>query len=287
MAPMPQFKPYSGIMWLTSYPRSGNTWTRVFLFNMARVMAGQRSPASLTELQRFAPWDKLADLHQNVLGRSIKGLSLEQNAALRPKLQEALAARSHGYAFLKTHYGNFVVRSVPAISPAAFGGAIYVIRNPLDVAVSYAVHIQKSLDEIIEIMGTRGSMTEDTKDGAHEIMGSWSEHVESWSQLPQDRLFILRYEDALAKPFEVFGRLARFVGMTPNPIQLGVAVDLSSFDRLKQQERETGFPEKPGTLSSHFRSGVAGAGRSALTKAQIDRIVADHGEVMERFGYLP
>ena len=287
MAPTAQFKPYSGIMWLASYPRSGNTWTRMFLFNMARVMIGQQSPPSLPEVQRFAPWDKGASLYQHVLDRSLKGLSRKQIAALRPKLQEAIAARSHGYAFLKTHSGNFLNHNVPVVSPAAFGGAIYIIRNPLDVAVSYAPHIQKSLDEIIAIMGARGFMTDNTEQQAHEIIGSWSEHVESWSHVPQDRLFILRYEDALAKPFEVFGRLARFVGMTPNPIQLGLAVDLSSFDRLKQQERESGFPEKPGNLSSQFRSGVAGAGRTALTKAQIDRIVADHGEVMERFGYLP
>lgn len=284
---MPQFRPYSGIMWLASYPRSGNTWTRVFLFNMARVLAGQRGPASLVEIQRFAPWDKSGALYRNVLDRSIEGLSAEEIARLRPQLQETLAARSHGYVFLKTHHGNFVNDGVPAISPKAFGGAIYIVRNPLDVAVSFARHIQKSNDEIIAIMGARGAMTNNDEHQAHEVTGSWSENVESWLRMPAERLFVMRYEDLLASPFEVFGRLARFVGMAPNPIELGIAVDLSSFERLKQQERETGFPEKPGQLSSQFRVGVAGAGRTELTRAQIDRIVADHGAVMERFGYLP
>jgi hypothetical protein len=72
------------------------------------------------------------------------------------------------------------------------------------------------------------------------------------------------------------------------PRQIAKAIERSSFENLQQQEKESGFLERPEKASAgFFREGRAGQWKEVLTKAQIDRIVQDHGEQMKRFGYLP
>ncbi len=69
--------------------------------------------------------------------------------------------------------------------------------------------------------------------------------------------------------------------------QIDEAIRLSSFERLRKQEERLGFSERPEHTERFFREGRAGQWRGILSAAQVDRIVADHGEQMARFGYLP
>jgi hypothetical protein len=272
-------------MWLASYPRSGNTWTRVFLYNISRVLAGKRGPADLAEVTRFAPWD--VGVYPRVHdGGSLAGLARHEIAALRPKLQAAVAAQRRGLTLLKTHSARTLDCGVPIINADVSGGAVYVVRNPLDVAVSYARHMGIGVDRTIKWMERPGWTASATDKQTYEVIGSWSENVSSWTEPSNLRTFVFRYEDALARPHDVFGRLARFVGLAPDNIQLGLAVEYSAFSRLKQQERETGFRERAGGSEAHFRVGEVG-GRRLLSDQQVDRIVRAHGQQMSRFGYLP
>jgi hypothetical protein len=96
----------------------------------------------------------------------------------------------------------------------------------------------------------------------------------------------MRYEDMLEHPLEVFGELTRWLQLPQDPARLRKAVELSSFDQLKQQERAKGFKEKPKSADVFFREGKAGQWRSQLTRNQIRRIMSDHSEQMRRFGYF-
>ncbi len=281
-----RFKPRSGIMWLASYPRSGNTWTRVFLYNMSRVMAGKRGPAKLSDVTRFVAWEVgvFAEVHG---GSGLSKLTRQEIADLRPKLQAAVAARREGLTFLKTHSARSVDCGAPIINEDVTRGAIYVLRNPLDVAVSYAKHMGIGVDRAIAWMEMPGWTSARTDKQIHEVIGSWSENVSSWTAMSTASQFVLRYEDAIAKPFVVFGQLARFMGLTPDNIELGLAVEYCTFGRLRQQERESGFRERAVRSEVHFRVGQVGDWRRHLTARQVDRIVRVHGEQMRRFGYLP
>jgi hypothetical protein len=82
--------------------------------------------------------------------------------------------------------------------------------------------------------------------------------------------------------------LVRHLRLKPSRRQLKKAIEYSSFARLQAQEEEKGFRERPPHASQNFfREGRAGQWKEVLTTAQIDRIVRDHGEQMQRFGYLP
>jgi len=116
-------------------------------------------------------------------------------------------------------------------------------------------------------------------------MGTWSHHVRSWVDAPNLPVHVLRYEDMLARPQEVFTAACRFAGFPDEPDRVARALAHSSFETLRQQEQAKGFRESVGGRS-FFRKGQAGSWREVLSPAQVSAIVAAHGDVMRRFGYL-
>ena len=95
----------------------------------------------------------------------------------------------------------------------------------------------------------------------------------------------MRYEDMLAEPTKTFGGLARHLLFGAQAGEIATAIERSSFQKLKSQEEQAGFVERPKEAQQFFREGRAGQWREVLTPAQIRRIVRDHGEQMARFGY--
>ena len=178
-------------------------------------------------------------------------------------------------------------RGRPIINFAVTSGAIYIVRNPLDVAISLAHHMGRTIDEAIETMASPDTETPINEKRVHEIWGSWTQHVESWTRKPHPAIYIMRYEDMLSDPQKIFDGLARHLLLDASPEQVAQALDRSSFQRLKSQEEKEGFREKPEKAERFFREGRAGQWKEILSSKQIDRIVNDHRGPMMRFGYLP
>jgi hypothetical protein len=117
-------------------------------------------------------------------------------------------------------------------------------------------------------------------------MGTWSEHVTGWVDAPGLAVHVLRYEDMQADAPGAFTAAARFLGLPDDAARIARAIAFSSFDTLARQEAEKGFRERPARAGRFFREGRSGGWQGQLTAAQVDRIVAAHGPVMRRFGYL-
>ena len=168
-------------------------------------------------------------------------------------------------------------------------GAVYLVRNPLDVAVSYAHHQQWSIDRTVARMNRAepapGRRPKRLNPVIDESIRSWSCNVSSWldSGLP---VHVVRYEDLLARPAEAFGSVVRFAGLEWDPPRLARAVDHARFERLKAQEEQSGFREKQPSAPSFFRSGTAGGWRTALRPRHVRALVDANAPLMERFGYL-
>ena len=143
------------------------------------------------------------------------------------------------------------------------------------------------IDKAIDHLNASGFVMEKRANFAHDVVGSWMENVESWTADSPETLLVLRYEDAVEQPFKAMGDLARHIGLAPSPLQIGLAVDFSSFKRLKADEAGHGFDERPSADGSFFREGRSGQWRDILTAAQVDRIVEANAPTMARFGYLP
>jgi hypothetical protein len=188
---------------------------------------------------------------------------------------------------LKTH--NYLGEDCgyPLIAMEGTRAAIYILRDPRDVALSATDHFGVSVGETIEIMNKEGAIGHATAgQTVYEALSSWSIHVKSWTQRSHGKLHVVRYEDLLADPYGEFGKIARKLGITTEEARIRRAVDHASFKALQQMERETGFSERSDFSEKFFRSGRSGAWMDQLTPEQAKRIERDHREQMKRFGYL-
>jgi hypothetical protein len=283
------------LIWLASYPKSGNTWLRAFIHNL---FINPERPVPLDDLVRFchqdsdAQWfqaildgrtDKVAP-YQRAAERTTAELSKEEVAKLRP-LSHALMTRTHpDSVFVKTHNALLVDRGTPTITMEHTTGAIYIVRNPLDVAVSLADHLGVPIDEAIVRLASNME-TPNTKAAVYERRGNWSLHVDSWTRVRHPGLHVVRYEDLKSDPETAFGAICSFLGLAPPPERLRKAIAFSSFEQLSRQEAAEGFRERTAAQERFFRKGEVGGWREVLTPAQAARLVARHGAQMAKFDY--
>jgi hypothetical protein len=207
-------------------------------------------------------------------------------AGVRPQVQAEIAMNAPGLVMIKTHNALIDYLGAPLINRTVSAGAVYVVRNPLDVAISLAHFRAVSIDEAIDEMALSGRSSETNSDDVYYVAGSWSEHVESWTGQPNSAILPVRYEDLLLKPEETFAGVAAHLRIPARPDQIRHAIELTRFDRMQQAEAARGFLEKPPNIARFFREGRAGQWHTGLSTAQIDRIIAAHSGAMARFGYL-
>jgi len=271
------------ILWLASYPKSGNTWLRAFLANL--IVDGEQ-PLPLAELSRYCGDEALPGSYSQLAGRPHTELEPGGIAALRPQVHRQLAAASDRTIPVKTHNLAGSFDGYPLHEPSVTAGAVYVLRNPLDVVPSLADHFGLSLDEAIEFLNSADTATENNELFVGQVLGSWSQHVESWVSQAGPRVLVVRYEDLHGKADKTFGKVARLLGVR-DKARIRRAQRAASFRELSSQEQADGFVERSDKAERFFRQGRPGGWRNVLSPAQIERVVAAHGPTMQRYKYLP
>jgi hypothetical protein len=253
------------IIWLASYPKSGNTWIR-FIF--ANLIFGKVESSNV--VHRLVP-----DLHVGLSWQHLKG---------------------DRRLMLKTHLKYF--DKMPLREDAI--GVVYILRNPLDVIVSalnYFEVVREPLSDerrqafVAEFI-EHGGLNEWKQLG----FGAWDENVTSWhaKDMPLPRL-TLRYEDLKANPADGAARLCRFLNLKRSEKEIDDAIAASSFDKVRAMEEEEVALGRPGLFALENRRNVSGkrfmnkgasdAYRETLTEDQISKLRERFGPVMSHFGY--
>lgn len=276
-----------GIIWIASYPKSGNTWFRVFLTNL---LQNGPEPADINSLEQ-TPIASARGIFDDLAGIAAADLLPEETERLRPAIYRLLAEEARESLFMKIHDAyTHSDAGLPLFGGEGVAGAIYIIRNPLDVAVSNTHHNSSDNDTAITRMADESNVLaagrKKLADQLAQRLLSWSSHVKSWVDAEGLNVCVVRYEDMLSNPLEAFGRAARFFNLPDDPERIEKAVRFSSFETLRGQESVARFRETPPRVECFFRKGKSGAWRESLTADQVRRIISDHGEVMRRFGYL-
>lgn len=274
------------IVWLASYPKSGNTWMRAFIYNLIEQpdRPGRISAFPLYFEEESKP--RWYEPYTN--GKPLDSLSFEEIFALRNTVHRDIAdSVPRGSVFTKTHnfFGQFDGHPLHNISVMA--GAIYMVRNPLDTVLSVADHFGLSVDEAIEFMANEQTGSPTNEENVAGMFGSWSTHVSSWTAQPNPNVVVLRYEDMLDKPMKAFSAVAKFLGIKNEPQRIRKAVQYSSFAELKKQEQKEGFEERSPNSRMFFRKGRKNQWPELLSDNQIQRIVDRHREQMACFKYIP
>ena len=269
---------------LASYPKSGNTWARALL-------TAWRGGKSL-DLDALDGLPKLIDRHLFEEEAGIDSDLLEPSALLewRSRYHEYLAQRLSADTLVKVHDRCVRTRSGRLLfPPAATARVIYLVRNPLDVAVSFAHHDQQSEQRIVERMRCEESWLHAPVGGIRETLpqplGSWSEHIRSWLDESGHSCLLVRYEDLLEDTLGQLRRMIEFLGKRWNDERGRRAVRETSFETLQEAESRLGFRERPSSCPQFFRKGQAGTWRDSLASPLVRQLCADHLEMMERFHY--
>jgi Sulfotransferase domain len=272
----------SRITWIASYPKSGNTWVRAIV---DRIVDPKR-PLDINALGATAPsFARLTQdyvrAHQIALSASAPG---EVRRCWTPVQRQICEAGRD--AFLKTH--NIAARfdSGRFPDPHSTAAAIYVVRDPRDVALSYAYHYKMPLG--MAVMALCTSSAHNIKQealGMTELLMSWGEHVQGWTSLKGCPLLVLRYEDLLADPAAGVRAIGGFLERPLSADQVDAIVAATAFDQLKGQEAAHGFNESVRS-EGFFRAGRAGQWREVNDQSTFAPLLEKNGRVMKRHSYI-
>jgi hypothetical protein len=274
-----------GIIWLASFLKSGNTWFRVLLANLT---AGEAGPADINDLDRYIASCRCRFEAATMLDSGL--LFQDDIDRLRPRVYEAIAAQASEQVWVKVHDAyTSSPGGEPLLGRNVSRGAVYLVRDPRDVAVSLAYHYSRTIDDTIKLMNSADFEISNGRNGIgpqlRQKLMSWSGHVTSWLDQSDLPLHTVRYEDLVADPAECFGAALEFAGCSATPREIERAVRHADFAELQRQESEKGFRESFSRTAPFFRSGRVGGWRESLTAAQVDAIEQCHGAVMGRLGY--
>ena len=272
------------ILWLASYPKSGNTWVRAFIHNL---FTDARTPFDINEMSQLTHGDSNAKWFFDNDGCDPTQLSDKEIGSRRFLAHQRMSDTSVDSVLVKTHNAMVEDGGKPMISNELTGAAIYIVRNPLDVVVSYADHLGVSIEKMIEGMATKNFRSPASNTHVPEIYCDWSTHVKSWTQIDTPALHIVKYEDMKLNPNRTFSSIANFMGLTPSRDRLRRAIKFSSFKVLQSQEKRRGFIERTPVQKSFFRKGSINGWRTTLSKQEVKKITEFHKEQMERFDYIP
>lgn len=271
---------------LSSYPKSGNTWFRIFLTNL---MADKEVPESINNIktQGIAAGREIFDV---ISGIEASDLTFDEIDNIRPDIYKYIVSKSKNTTFMKIHDAYTFLENGEPLIPSDGIKAIYIIRNPLDVAVSYSYHCNCSIDKAISDLCDRNCCFNGETDRLNwhlrQKLLTWSEHVESWVDNNNIPVHIVRYEDMKNNPLEAFKNAAIFAGLSYDDEKIKKAIEFSDFKILNDEEKKNGFKEKKAVDSMFFRKGKIGDWRNNLSEEQSSLIIKEHRKVMERFGYL-
>lgn len=240
---------WSDDIFLVSYPKSGNTWLRFLVANLVQ----REPPITLVGADHLIP--------------AVDGKSKNHFKAMsQPRI-----IKSH-YPFLES-----------------YKRVIYVVRDPRDVVMSqYHYQIKRG---VLAPGASVAAFVERFLAGDVSIYGSWGENVGSWlaARSRDPKFLLIRYEDMLKEISKETERIARFIGVEPNPSRLVTAIERSSVDRMRQLEKVEGnkWASTKGTRQDMFfvRSAKSGEGRATLPRECIEQIEAAWGPLMQSLGY--
>ena len=272
------------IVWLASYPKSGNTWFRIFLSNLR---SEQTAPIDINEIRDNGIFSSKV-IFEKATGVKADMLNVKEIDKLRPDVFRYYSSRIDDLLFIKAHDAyTYSKKEVPLFPTDVSYGAIYFVRNPLDVAVSFAFHIGKDIKDAHLTLNKNITLAKPIayKSQLEQKLLTWSEHVESWLNQQDIPILLIRYEDMKTDTLNTFKKAVQFLGWNYSDTEIQNALDKSSFNNLKKQESKKGFKERLSVQKQFFRKGQIGDWKLHLSDEQILSIKKNHENTIKKLSY--
>lgn len=271
------------IVWLASYPKSGNTWTRIFLAN---YLTNAKEPVPINQVHKFGMGDSIPKTYRMVGGSNVDTMDFNVTLGLRDRVLRGIIANNADVNLVKTHNINKPILGTDLIPEQYSRSAIYIMRNPLDLVLSYARHYGMSVDDTISAISRADHVNNPDETTVYQFLGNWSDHVESWTAKSPFPICVLRYEDMLSDPHGSFTKVLENIGVPVDAERLDRAVKHSSFKEVSSQEKKGGFAERSRHSETFFSKGKSDNWKSELSEGQVSRVRKVHRKVMKKHGYF-
>ena len=181
------------IIWIASYPKSGNTWVRSFLTNYLSN-EDDFSFNQLALIKKFPRKELFEEL-------KIKYQDFNEIASNWIKIQKFINSKQD-VSYLKTHNAMAKVNNFKFTDSQNTKGFIYLVRDPRDVILSYSSHLGKTIEETLTMMKNDKTfeMLDINSKEKMSIIGSWSSNYNSWKNCSVAKGLIIKYEDLVKNP---------------------------------------------------------------------------------------
>jgi aryl sulfotransferase len=271
-------------IWLASYPKSGNTWTRIFLSSLL----SDKDP-DLNNLKTDGIISS-RNIIDGTLGIDTGDIPERLFNKYRSELYHKWAESKNKEFLLTKVHDACHNRGILYFPPKITRGVIYIIRNPFDMAASLANHngttISKSVKNLCDNSVCLANNHKKLNNQISQFMGSWSYHVESWTNIHRKNILVVRYEDMLNNGLETFKKIVSYLELDYTDEQIQKAIENSSFNKLKEKENQFTFKEKPAKAESFFRSGKVGGWRNEITKEEAQMIIDFNYDKLLKYNYI-
>lgn len=284
------------IIWLASYPKSGNTYLRALLAAYFFTKEGNFDFDKL----KFIKFFPHINLFKN-LGIDIT----DENEVLKNyiKAQEMINKQyKKSILFVKTHSTFQSINGNQFTNLDNTIGAIYIVRDPRNVITSYSNHYQTSIEESANDMFTNTylkGMVDYNRFQNHVLthLGTWADNYNSWKHLNKfNKYLLIKYEDIVSKPDVIFQDVLKFIAkisntnLKINKKKMENAINTTTFENLKQMEEKNGFIEavkrKDNNNITFFKQGSNRDWKKLLTNELKNKIEKSFKAEMKELGYL-
>ena len=275
------------IIWIASYPKSGNTYIRSFLSSYYFSTNGEFDFELLKNIKQF-PDKYFFDKKISNIESAIKSYLPAQKKILE----------NGKVKFLKTHSLLGLYKGHPFTIPEYTLGAIYIVRDPRNLLTSLMNHYSLSDQEALEfLIDNNRDIHDDYKDfSSYAYLGNWGKHYDSWSNTNKYRKLIINYEDLKNNKHNIFRDVIIFVNTLLNRTEridvkkLEKAIETTNFNVLKKKEKNEGFIESvkdlEGNKKTFFNKGFDNNWRKNKNKKIIKIIEQKFKKQMIELGYL-
>jgi hypothetical protein len=243
------------IFWISSYPKSGNTWLRILLSSYYYTKDGFYDESILKKIDQFPQKKFFNEFSYNpeIVTDTIKFWIKAQE-----KINQDKKLR-----FFKTHNAFGALNNFDFTNKDNSIGCVYVVRDPRNVITSLKNFYEMNDDQAFEWITNKNQYIYDVnkfeKDGYSDFqfISSWDTNFESWKIQKKIPIKIIRYEDLLNQTFKVLNEVIAFINQTTNSKEkinknkIKNAVNSSSFSKLKDKEKNKGFSEAPMAKSGY------------------------------------
>ncbi len=278
------------IIWLASYPKSGNTWIRSIICSMLYSHNGLFNFNLLEKIKQFPSRKSFKDFtsdFQNINELKKFWILAQEKINLDQKIK-----------FCKTHHINCKIDNFSFTDKSNTLATIYIVRDPRNLVTSISNHFSKSLEESKNFLFTNRVIgTKDSSLNNNEILtplGSWSDHYNYWTN-KNENLLVIRYEDLIYDINNEFNKLknflANYISLEINDEKKKNIIETTSFTNLQNMEKrglfkESVFDKKAPTKKQFFHQGPKNNWQLSLNNKIKNEIETTFHKEMNKLGYI-